>query len=169
MVYPFMALISPYKINNHRNSPPFFTLHPSFSPSTINIWVCVGTYFFYPSVHSGSYKLYRENWWSSALRSYFWITFGGVLSHGSPCPHPKMTWMINWATKMHIDALQMALKWLEHLHSKKKIGHLIHRWPPDPQVEGHLAVGRGLTTALCAEPVIDAPRWVERDPCIVLS
>ena len=27
-----------------------------------------------------------------------------------------------------------------------------------PQVEGHLAVGRGLTTALCAEPVIDAPR-----------
>ena len=35
------------------------------------------------------------------------------------------------------------------------------------QVEGHLAVGRGLTTALCAEPVIDVP-WL-RDPSLALN
>ena len=91
--------------------------------------------FFYPSVHSGSYKLYRENWWSSALRSYL---VGGVKTPRIPhVPiNPKMTWiswMINWGTKMHIDALQMALKWLEHLHSFKNRtaiadGHLVHRW-----------------------------------------
>lgn len=34
------------------------------------------------------------------------------------------------------------------------------------QVEGHLAVGRGLTTALCAEPVIDAT-WPTVDLALI--
>ena len=38
-------------------------------------------------------------------------------------------------------------------------------WHHPCQVEGHLAVGRGLTTALCAEPVIDVP-WL-RDPLVL--